>query len=150
MSELVDGAALLIELAEALGIAGERALCGAVFDAGAEKLKRCVDEDDGGSVVGEQFAVGALEKSSAAECEHCGIRQGGENLVKLMMLNGTEAALSNFGKQLMNLAVDARDLLIEIYKRTLKPIGEQAAERALACSHETDENQERGWRFIGH
>jgi hypothetical protein len=67
VSQQIDGTALLIEIAEAVEIAGERTLMAAVGDATADDLERSVKKNDGGLVEGKQFAIGGLEKSSTAE-----------------------------------------------------------------------------------
>src|SRR5208282_6347654 len=150
VGEKIGGTALFVETAEALGIAGEGALRGSVSYAGVKHVEGHVEKDGGGRVASEQLAIGRLEEGSAAQGEDRRALKSGEDEVELMMLDGAEAAFAAGGKEFGDGAVVARDLGVEIDQRASQLAGEETAERALARPHETDEDQQRSWRMVGH
>lgn len=150
VGEQIGGTALLVESAEAVAVGGQGTLRGGVGNAGVEHLEGRVEEDGGGRVAAEQFAIGGLEEGSAAQGENRRAPQSGEDEVELMMLDGAESAFAAGGEEFGNGAVDAGNLGIQIDQRTGKLLGEETAERALARPHEPDEDEQWRWRKVGH
>ena len=44
----------------------------------------------------------------------------------------------------------AGDLIIEIDEWAGEFVRQQKSDGTLACSHESDEDEQRGWRILGH
>jgi hypothetical protein len=150
MGQQVSGAAALIELVEALEIAGEGTLMLASGEASADDLEWGVEKNYGRRMAGEKLAVGGLEKSSSTKGEDGGTRKAREDAGEMMMFNGSESALAEVGKEAGNGSVDAGNLEVKIDERAGEPGGKHAPERAFASPHEADEDQQRGWRITGH
>ena len=150
VGEKIGGTALGVEFAEAVAIGGQRTLLSGVTDAGVEDFKGRVEKDDGCAVAGEQVAIGLLGIRSSTQGKDGRTRQGSQDEVEVIVLDGAEAAFTARGEEAGNGAVDARNLLVEVGERTTELVGEEASERALASPHESDEDQQRRWRMVWH
>jgi hypothetical protein len=148
--EEIGGTALLVEIAETVEIAGERALMAGVGDAGADHFKGSIEEYDGREVGREQLAIGRFVKSSSAEGKDRGTLEAREDESEVMVLDGAETAFTQGGKQFGNRAVSVRNFDIEIDERAGKLEREETSDSSLASPHESDEDQQRRRRIVGH
>jgi len=144
----ISGTAEFKELAELIQIAGEGALVTAVGDAGADDFKGGIEKDDGSGAMSKEFAIGRLEKCSATEGEHRGTADAGKNTVEMTVLDGAKAAFTAGSKEFGDGAMSARDFDIEIDEGAGKLLREKASNGAFSGPHESDENQQRGWRIL--